>query len=128
MEDYAGDAWTWTAIDADSKLIPSLYVGQRDFTSAIDFMQDVKSRLTNRVQLTTDGHKPYLRAVENAFDGNVDYPMLVKMYGQPEGQGNEKRYSPAEYTGAEKITINGNPNKKVYLFFLRRKAKPDNAY
>lgn len=112
MEDYAGDVWTWTAIDADSKLILSWYVGQRDFISATEFMEDVKSRLSNRVQLTTDGHKPYLTAVENAFDGDVDYAMLVKMYGQPEGQGNEKRYSPAECTGAEKITINGNPNKK----------------
>ncbi len=112
MEDYAGDVWTWTALDADSKLIVSWYVGQRDFVSACDFMTDVKSRLANRVQLTTDGHKPYLMAVDHAFDGDVDYAMLVKLYGQPEGQGHERKYSAAECIGAEKKTISGTPNEK----------------
>jgi IS1 family transposase len=112
MEDYAGDVWTWTALDSDSKLMVSWYVGQRDFVSGCDFMNDVKSRLANRVQLTTDGFKPYLMAVDHAFDGDVDYAMLVKMYGQPEGQGHERKYSAAECIGAEKKVISGTPNKK----------------
>ncbi len=112
MEDYAGDVWTWTALDADSKLIVSWNVGQRDFITANDFIADVKSRLANRVQLTTDGYKPYLQAVDNAFAGDVDYAMLVKMYGQAEGNGNEKRYSPAQCIGAEKKVISGNPKEK----------------
>jgi hypothetical protein len=75
-------------------------------------MTDVKGRLANRVQLTTDGHKRYLMAVDNAFDGDVDYAMIVKLYGHPEGQGHERKYSAAECMGAEKKTISGNPNEK----------------
>jgi IS1 family transposase len=108
----AGNAWTWTAIDADSKLIVSWFVGDRTYISARDFMQDVASRLSNRVQLTTDGHKAYLNAVDDAFDGEIDFAQLTKIYGNPEGQGNEKRYSPAECTGVECNIINGRPDEK----------------
>ena len=89
----AGDTWTWTALDSDSKLIVSWLVGGRDSEYAIEFMDDLRSRLANRVQLTTDGHKAYLEAVEGAFGGDVDYAQLIKLYGEaPEAQ---KRYSPA---------------------------------
>lgn len=111
-EDVAGDVWTWTALDADTKLIISWNVGQRDFITATDFMADVKSRLANRVQLTTDGFKSYLQAVDDAFEGEVDYAQLVKIYGTPEGEGSDKRYSPAECIGAEKRVISGNPKEK----------------
>ncbi|MEQ8451625.1 MAG: IS1 family transposase [Nitratireductor sp.] len=105
----AGDVWTWTALDADSKLILSYLVGGRDSEYAIAFMDDVASRLANRVQLTTDGHKAYLEAVEGAFGADVDYAMLIKMYGNaPEGQ---RRYSPAECVGTRKTRIEGNPVK-----------------
>ena len=106
----AGDVWTWTAIDADTKLIPSWYVGGRDSDAAMIFMDDLASRLANRVQLTSDGHKAYLEAVEGAFGSDIDYAMLVKLYG-PSGEG-EKRYSPAECTGAVKHRIEGNPDPK----------------
>ena len=110
--DGAGDAWTWTAIDADSKLIVSWFVGDRSFISAKEFMQDVASRLSNRVQLTTDGHKAYLNAVDDAFDGEIDYAQLIKIYGQPEGNGNDKRYSPAKCTGVDCNIISGRPDEK----------------
>ena len=84
MKDVAGDVWTWTALDADSKLIVSWYVGERDAIAANYFMHDVASRLTNRVQLTTDAHHAYLDAVDNAFQLDIDYAMLVKMYGAAE--------------------------------------------
>ena len=106
----AGDAWTWTAIDADTKLIPSWFVGGRDSDAAIIFMDDLASRLANRVQLTSDGHKAYLEAVEGAFGSDIDYAMLVKIYG-PSLEG-EKRYSPAECIGAVKHRIEGNPDPK----------------
>lgn len=106
----AGDAWTWTAIDADTKLIPSWFVGGRDSDAAMIFMEDLASRLANRVQLTSDGHKAYLDAVEGAFGADIDYAMLVKIYG-PSGEG-EKRYSPAECIGAVKHRIEGNPDPK----------------
>ncbi|OFW43585.1 MAG: transposase [Acidobacteria bacterium RIFCSPLOWO2_12_FULL_67_14b] len=106
----AGDAWTWTAIDADSKLIVSWLVGSRDAGAAYTFMQDVATRLRNRVQLTTDGHKPYLAAVEDAFGADIDYATLTKLYGNdPEG---EKRYSPAVCIGCESKTITGDPDPK----------------
>jgi IS1 family transposase len=111
-KDGAGDAWTWTALDADSKLIVSWYVGDRSFISAREFMQDVASRLANRVQLTTDGHRAYLTAVDDAFGGQIDYAQLIKIYGQPEGNANERRYSPAECTGTEKNVISGQPYEK----------------
>jgi IS1 family transposase len=108
----AGDTWTWTALDSDSKLIISWLVGGRDGEYALAFMDDVKDRLANRVQLTTDGHKAYLEAVEEAFGADVDYAMLVKMYGEPEGRAvpQERRYSPAVCTGARKTKIEGSPD------------------
>ncbi len=105
--DY-GDVWTWVAIDADTKLVPSWWVGGRTTTDAVEFMDDVASRLTTRVQLTTDGHAPYLVAVDRAFEGSIDYAMLVKIYGQdPEPQ---RRYSPAVCTGTETTVIAGDPD------------------
>lgn len=105
----AGDTWTWTAIDADSKLIISYLVGGRDGGYAFEFMQDVAERLANRVQLTTDGHKAYLEAVEGAFGADVDYAMLVKIYGNtPESA--KGRYSPAECTGTKKTRVEGDPD------------------
>jgi len=107
-----GDVYTWTAIDADTKLILSFLVGRRDAHYAHIFMLDLESRLKNRVQLTTDGHRAYLTAVENAFGGDIDYAMLVKLYGQPESTKDQRRYSPAECTGIEKNIIYCNPDKK----------------
>jgi IS1 family transposase len=105
----AGDVWTWTAIDADNKLILSWLVGGRDGEYALALIDDLRSRLANRVQLTTDGHKAYLEAVEGAFGGDIDYAMLVKIYGEtPEA---EKRYSPAECIGAKKQAIEGDPDE-----------------
>jgi IS1 family transposase len=107
--DGAGDTWTWTAIDADSKMIISYLVGGRDGEYAAAFMDDVASRLANRVQLTTDGHKAYLEAVEGAFGADVDYAQLVKIYGAAP-DGGKGRYSPAECTGIKKIRIEGEPD------------------
>lgn len=110
----AGDTWTWTAIDSDSKLILSYLVGGRDSEYAIAFMDDLRSRLANRVQLTTDGHKAYLEAVEGAFGGDVDYAQLIKIYGGPTGnKGHEKKYSPAECTGIRKTAVEGEPVKAL---------------
>lgn len=110
----AGDTWTWTALDSDSKLVVSYMVGGRDSEYAMAFMDDLRGRLANRVQLTTDGHKPYLEAVEGAFGGDVDYAMLVKHYGEPTGQkGHERKYSPAECTGTRKLKISGEPEKAL---------------
>jgi IS1 family transposase len=106
----AGDAWTWTALDADSKLIVSFLVGNRDVECGHAFMQDVAERLANRVQLTTDAHKVYLDAVEDAFGGDIDYAKLVKIYG--EGPASAGRYSPAECTGIKKERMMGNPDPK----------------
>src|SRR5665213_492041 len=107
---YAGDVWTWVAIDADTKLIPSWVVGPRDNTTARLFVNNLAGRLANRVQLTSDGLSAYLQAVERAFRGQVDYAQLVKMYGKSsEGQ---KRYSPAECIGCERKTIVGDPDPK----------------
>ena len=106
----AGDVWTWTAIDADSKLIVSYLVGGRDAGYAHEFMQDVAARLANRVQLTTDGLKSYLQAVEGAFGADIDYAQLVKLYGDTPGPAG--RYSPAVCTGAVKNQITGNPAEK----------------
>jgi IS1 family transposase len=109
--DGAGDVWTWTALDSDSKLIISWLVGGRDGEYALAFMDDVKDRLANRVQLTTDGHRAYLNAVEEAFGADIDYAMLVKQYGEPESnESPERRYSPAVCTGATKTRIEGNPD------------------
>ena len=107
----AGDVWTWTALDADSKLIVSYLIGGRDAGYAHEFMQDVAGRLTGRVQLTTDGHKAYLDAVEGAFGAAVDYAMLIKLYGATP-DGTTGRYSPAECTGAVKRRVEGKPDPK----------------
>ena len=104
----AGDLWTWTALDADSKLIVSYLCGGRDADYANDFMQDVASRVASRVQLTTDGHRPYLEAVEGAFGAAIDYAMLIKHYGEPVGA--LGRYSPGECTGIEQRRVEGRPN------------------
>ena len=104
----AGDVWTWTAIEADSKLIISWEVGDRTSATAIEFMDDLRARLANRVQLTTDGHKAYLEAVEGAFGGDVDYAQLIKLYG--EAPDAEKRYSPATCIGTKKRRVEGSPD------------------
>ncbi|HEV7233217.1 MAG TPA: helix-turn-helix domain-containing protein [Sphingorhabdus sp.] len=109
--DHAGDTWTWTAIDADSKMILSYLVGGRDAEYAMWFMDDLASRLATRVQLTSDGHRAYLEAVEGAFGCDVDYAQLVKMYGNV-GSADNRRYSPAECTGIKKTRIEGNPDEK----------------
>jgi len=106
-----GDVWTWTAIDADSKLLISYLVGLRDAGYAFHFMQDVASRLTNRVQLTTDGHRAYLDAVENTFGIDIDYAQLVKIYGT-EQLTSETRYSPPKCLGARPTAITGNPDEE----------------
>ena len=106
----AGDVWTWTALDADTKLIVSYYVGDRGSDSAIELMDDLRERLSNRVQLTTDGHRAYLEAVEGAFGGDVDYAQLVKLYGPTITA--PGRYSPAECIGAKKVRREGNPDEK----------------
>jgi len=107
---FAGDVWTWVAIDADTKLVPSWIVGPRDNTTARIFVNDLAGRLANRIQLTSDGLSVYLAAVEKAFQGHVDYAMLQKIYNDaPEGQ---KRYSPAECIGCETKVIDGDPDPK----------------
>jgi IS1 family transposase len=103
----AGDIWTWTAIDADTKLVPSWYIGHRDTAAAQHFIGDLALRLANRVQLTSDGHKPYLEAVEQSFGADIDYAMLVKLYGDTPGAG---RYSPGECIGAKPYRIEGRPD------------------
>ncbi len=108
--DRAGDVWTWTALDSDSKMILSYFVGGRDSGYAMAFMDDLRGRLANRVQLTTDGHKAYLGAVEEAFGDDIDYAMLVKLYG--EGPRAEARYSPAECIGIRKGHVTGKPDQK----------------
>jgi IS1 family transposase len=109
-EQGLGSIWTWTAIDADTKLIASWLVGSRDAGSAYEFMQDVASRLRGRVQLTTDGHKPYLSAVEDAFGADIDYAVLQKIYGAEPGS--ETRYSPAVCLGCKVETVTGTPDPK----------------
>jgi IS1 family transposase len=105
-----GDVWTWTALDSDSKLIVSWLVGPRDASSAHAFLEDVASRLRNRIQLTTDGHRLYVTAVEDAFGIDVDFAMLTKQYGA--AQENETRYSPAKIISSTTEIIRGNPNPK----------------
>ena len=106
----AGDTWTWTALDADTKFIASWFVGGRDGECAKWFIEDLATRLANRVQLTSDGHRAYLEAVEGAFGADVDYAQLVKMYGSAPGPAG--RYSPADCTGIKKNRIEGNPDMK----------------
>ena len=103
-----GDVWTWTALDSDSKLVPVWLVGGRDAGDAYEFLSDLRTRLTNRVQLTTDGHRAYLSAVEDTFGADIDYAMLIKLYGTP--QEPEKRYSPAQCIGVDTRVVQGNPD------------------
>jgi len=110
----AGDLWTWVGIDADSKLIISFLVGGRDSGYALEFMDDLRSRLANRVQLSTDGHRPYLEAVEGAFGGYVDYAQIVKLYGSnPDEETSPRRYSPAQCVGIRKRAITGQPREEL---------------
>lgn len=106
-----GDVWTWVAICADTKLVPCWRIGDRDAWTAQHFMYDLASRLANRVQLTTDGHRVYLEAVSLAFGTEIDYAMLVKLYSSDRGKG-EVRYSPAECIGTREMKIIGNPKRR----------------
>jgi len=105
-----GDVWTWTALCADTKLVPSWFLGGRDAGSAFAFVEDLAERLANRVQLTTDGNRVYLEAVESAFGSNIDYAMLVKMYGDDPKA--DTKYSPSEVIGCRTAVISGNPKAK----------------
>lgn len=105
-----GDVWTWTAMDAESKLIVSWLVGGRDAGTAYGFMDDLSKRLANRVQLTTDGHRAYLSAVEEAFGSEIDYAMLVKLYGASDEK--DTRYSPPECISCRQVEISGRPDPK----------------
>lgn len=115
-----GDVWTWTAIDADSKLIVSWLVADRSPPAARDFMHDVAARLKKRVQLTTDGCRPYLEAVYGAFDLDIDYSMLVKLYGST-GQ-SEKNIAPPSLAAKKNLDIR-RAKRKTYIYQLRRKTK-----
>jgi IS1 family transposase len=106
-----GDTWTWVALDADTKLCVSYLVGGRDSGWAHEFMQDCANRISNRVQITTDGHKAYLEAVENAFGADIDYAQLQKIYGAPSDQ-EQRRYSPARCIGSDMKVVSGDPDPK----------------
>src|SRR3984957_11978851 len=114
-----GDVWTWTALDADTKLCVSYLVGGRDLGWAKEFTRDCASRIRNRVQITTDGHKGYLEDVEDAFGADIDYAQLQKIYGAPAK--NHTRYSPATCIGCDMKTVSGNPDPKhVSTSFVER--------
>ena len=106
----AGDIWTWVALDADTKLAASFYVGARDGAAALDFVSDLAPRLANRVQITTDGHKAYVEAIEESFGADVDYAQLIKVYGAPAD--GEKRYSPAECIACYGQRVEGRPDAR----------------
>ena len=110
MEGEAGDVWTWTALDSDTKLMVSWFVGSRDAQAAYEFLCDVRSRVVTRMQLTSDGLGSYPPAVDAVFGQYIDYAQLVKLYGAPVGTGNERRYSPAECTGTRTVAVTGRPN------------------
>ncbi len=115
----AGDVWTWVAIDADTKLVASWLVGKRDAGCATEFVQDVANRMANRIQLTSDGYKVYINAVCDAFGSDVDYSMLIKIYGADRPA--DSRYSPAQFIGTEKIRVIGKPEAKhVSTSFVER--------
>jgi IS1 family transposase len=111
-DEWRGDVWTWTAMESSSKLVISWLVGGRDGEYALAFMDDLRDRLANRAQLTTDGHKAYLDAVEEAFGADIDYAQLVKLYGEPAEKGPERKYSPSVCTGAKKQHVMGSPDRK----------------
>ncbi len=115
----AGDIWLWTAVCADTKLVPAWMLGSRDGRTAKRFVNDLASRLRHRIQLTTDSHRPYLQAVEDAFGGDIDFAMLHKVYGFP--QEYETRYSPATCIGCEMKKVSGNPDPKhISTSFIER--------
>lgn len=115
-----GDVWTWTALCGDTMLVPCWHIGRRTVIDAEMFINDLAARMTTRVQLTTDEHRACLEAVEGAFGGEVDYAMLVKLYG-PSPEGRERRYSPAECTGTEKRIISGKPDSQhISTSFVKR--------
>lgn len=115
-----GDIWTWTALCADTELMVSWLVGDRTAETAADFTHDLASRLTQRIQLSTDGNRMYVNAVESAFAGDIDYAMLVKHYGEPNGN-LSRRYSPSRYTGSTRIRVNGKPDEdKVNTSYVER--------
>jgi IS1 family transposase len=107
-----GDVWTWTAICADTKLVPSWLVGERTVDDAWTFLSDLQCRLAERVQITSDGLKIYVQAVDLAFGAEADFAQLHKIYGSPEGSGKERRYSPAVCTGIDKRVISGDPDER----------------
>jgi len=115
----AGDVWLWTAVCADTKLVPAWMLGGRDGRTARRFVSDLASRLSHRVQITTDSHRPYLQAVEDAFGADVDYAMLHKIYGF--SMENETRYSPAQCIGCESKLVSGDPDPEhVSTSFVER--------
>src|SRR5712671_705620 len=107
-----GDTWTWVAIDAETKLIPCWHVGKRSAADACQFINDLAERLDSRVQLTSDGLKAYVEAIEGAFGSEIDYAQLVKLYGNEKAT-NEVRYSPPVCTGARRVHITGRPNRSL---------------
>jgi IS1 family transposase len=114
-----GDVWTWVAMDADTKLVPSWLLGGRDAGTAHEFVEDLAVRLANRVQLTTDGYRVYLNAVEDAFGSDVDYAMLVKLYGTDREK--EAQYSPAECIGCREVVVSGRPKPEhISTSFIER--------
>src|SRR5664280_826451 len=114
-----GDSWTWTAIDADTKLCVTYYVGDRGKYSAYNFMRDCANRIAGRPQITTDAHRPYLQAIEDAFGTEVDYAQLHKIFGAPTPDAS--RYSPATCIGCDMKTVMGNPDPKhVSTSFVER--------
>jgi len=108
-----GDTWTWIALDSKSKLVPTFHVGKRDAVDAYLFISDLAGRLANRVHLTSDGHKAYLQAVEDAFGSEIDYAQLIKLYGNEHGPVTEARYSPPPCIGARKKRISGSPQDRL---------------
>lgn len=119
MEAGWGDVWTWTAIDADTKLMPCWMVGQRGLATASEFIGDLASRLSHRVQLTTDGHRPYLEALETTFGGDIDFAQLIKIYGSSGDA--QTRYSPGQCIGIESRAVTGTPDPKhISTSFVER--------
>lgn len=116
-----GDVYTWTAIDADTKLIMSYLVGKRDADYAHEFIRDLRNRVSGRTQLTADEHRAYLTAIEKEFGSDADYAMLVKIFGAPQDKDGQRRYSPAGFVGAEKTVISGNPDMtEISTSFVER--------
>src|SRR6266542_289040 len=121
-----GDAWTWVALDADTKLVPSWLVGPRNTSSAVTLMRDLASRLAHRIQLTTDGYRPYMVAVPDAFGEEIDFATLHKLYGNDPTL-TEKRYSPASCIGTERHIITGEPDAEHISTKLHREAESHDA-